>query len=181
MRLFVAIEIESEIRRRIEEFVSRLKPQVGGARWVRPEAMHITLKFLGNVANETRPAIELSLAGVRASSFEINLGNVGVFPNPKFPRVLWVGTQAGPELAELAQEIDERMGRLSFQREMREFAPHITLARFNDRSKTSSMNSVLSAPQPSFGTMTAKEFHLYESKLSPQGSRYSKLASFALH
>lgn len=181
MRLFVAIEIESEIRERIEEFVSRLKPQVGGARWVRPEGMHITLKFLGNVANEARSSIELSLHGIRAASFDVAVRDVGAFPNPRSPRVLWVGPQAGPKLAELAKEIDERMGRLSFPREMRAFAPHITLARLKDRSKTSNLKSVLSAPQPSFGTMTAKEFHLYESKLSPQGSRYSKLASFALH
>jgi len=181
MRLFVAIEIELEIRKRIEEFISRWKPHVGGARWVRPEGMHITLKFLGNVANETRSPIELSLAGIRAANFAINVRHIGVFPNPKSPRVLWIGTQAGRELEQLANEIDERMGRLNFQRDKRAFAPHITLARFNDRSKTSSVNSVLSAPQPSFGTMTAKEFHLYESKLSPQGSRYTKLASFRLH
>ena len=181
MRLFVAIEIESEIRSRIDGFVARLKPQLEGARWVRPEGMHLTLKFLGNVTDERRSPIELSLGGVRASSFAINVGNVGVFPNPKFPRVLWVGIQAGPELTELAQQIEERMSRLGFPREMRAFAAHITVARLNNRSKTSSLNSVLSAPQPGFGTMTAKEFHLYESKLSPQGSRYSKLAAFRLH
>ncbi|HVH87493.1 MAG TPA: RNA 2',3'-cyclic phosphodiesterase [Terriglobales bacterium] len=180
MRLFVAIEIETEIRRRIEEFVSRLKPGVTNARWVRPEGMHITLKFLGSVADERESSMEVALRKIQAASFPIRVRNIGVFPNAKSPRVLWVGTEAGPELAQLAERVDERMAELGFEREKRAFAPHVTLARFNERDKKINLNSVLAGVQPSFGTMTAREFHLYESKLSPQGSRYSKLASFAL-
>ena len=181
MRLFVAIEIDARIRKRIEEFVSGLKPLLTNARWVRPEEMHITLKFLGNVAEEMRTSIESALQGIRVGSFDITVHDIGFFPNPKSPRILWLGAQAGPELLKLGTEIDERMANLGFEREKRAFAPHLTLARFNDRGKTAEVNSVLSAAQPGFGTMTATEFHLYESKLSPQGSRYSKLATFALH
>jgi 2'-5' RNA ligase len=180
MRLFVAIEIDAEIRKRIEEFVSRLKPTVANVRWVRPEGMHITLKFLGNVADEREPSIEHALRRIQAARFSITVHKIGVFPNPKSPRVLWAGTEAGPEMAHLAERVDEQMADLGFDREKRAFAPHITLARFGERRKEANLSSVLSDPQHSFGTMTTKEFHLYQSKLSPQGSRYSKLGSFAL-
>jgi 2'-5' RNA ligase len=182
MRLFVAIEIAPEIRDRIMEFVSGIKPQLANARWSRPEGLHITLKFLGNVADEKRSKIESNLGDVTATKFWLSLGDVGVFPNPKSPRALWVGLKAPPDLAQLAEQVDVSMEPLGFEREKRAFTPHVTLARFNDRGKKANVNSALSSvPKAGFGTMTATEFHLYESRLSPQGSRYSKLASFPLN
>jgi 2'-5' RNA ligase len=181
MRLFVAIEIAPEIRDRIMEFVSRIKPQLAGARWSRPEGLHITLKFLGNVATEKRSAIESKLGKITAMQFSLGVGDVGVFPNPKSPRVLWVGLKAPPDLALLAEQVDASMHPLGFERERRAFTPHLTLARFKESGKKADVSSALaSVPKAGFGTMTATEFHLYESKLSPQGSRYGKLASFPL-
>lgn len=181
MRLFVAVEILPEIRDQIAEFVSRLKPHLSNVRWSRPEGLHITLKFLGNVPGERRPAIEAKLQSINAQSFSLSVRDAGVFPNPKSPRVLWVGLHAAKDLADLAGQIDAVMVELGFEREKRAFTPHITLARFSDRGKRSDITAALSAtPKAGFGTMTATEFHLYESKLSPQGSRYIKLATFAL-
>ena len=110
----------------------------------------------------------------------MSLRNIGVFPNPRSPRVLWVGIECGPELGNLARKADEALAPLDFEREKRAFSPHITLARFKETTKTSSLCSALPESNPSFGTMTAREFHLYESKLSPKGSSYFKVASFAL-
>ena len=146
---------------------------------MRPEGMHITLKFLGNVADERRAQIENALRSVRGRALALSLKQLGVFPNPRSARVLWVGIEAGPELEQLATAVDQQMNSLGFEREKRAFSPHVTLARFNQRPG-GNLGSVLSSPQPGFGTMTANEFHLYESKLSPQGSRYIKLASFKL-
>ena len=103
-----------------------------------------------------------------------------MFPNARSPRVLWVGIDSGPELAALAEQVDAALTLLGFERENRAFTPHVTLARFKEGGKKQNVASALPESQPSFGTMTAPEFHLYESKLSPQGARYSKLASFAL-
>lgn len=179
MRLFVAIEIEPEIRDRISEFVARLRPGLSKARWVRPEGLHITLKFLGNVADDRSSRIEGALRAVQANAVRVSVAKLGVFPNPKSPRVLWVGVDAGDRLGRLARAVDQQMGSIGFQSEKREFSPHVTLARFNHPPR-GNLGSLLSEAPPSFGTMTANEFHLYESKLSPQGSRYIKLASFKL-
>lgn len=179
MRLFVAIEIDPAICERIHELVSSLRTKISGARWVRPEGMHITLKFLGNVADERRSGIENALRCVAKKTFTVSLKQLGVFPNPRLPRVLWVGIEAGSELDQLASAVDQQMNSLGFEREKRAFSPHVTLARFNQRPG-GNLGSILASAQPGFGTMTAKEFHLYESKLSPQGSRYIELASFKL-
>jgi len=180
MRLFVAIEIPSGIREKILDFISALKPAIQGARWVQFDGLHVTLKFLGNVADEKRGAIESALRTIKRPSFTISLQNTGVFPAPKYPRVLWIGIDSGPDLAALAAQADEVLSPLGFEREKRAFTPHVTLARLNERGKKLDVRAALSEPNVSFGTMTATEFHLYESKLSPQGARYTKLTSFAL-
>jgi RNA 2',3'-cyclic 3'-phosphodiesterase len=178
MRLFVAIEISPEIRDKITEYISRLKPNLAGARWVRSDGLHITLKFLGNVADERCKSVGEALRGITAPSLNLSVRNIGFFPNPRSPRVLWTGIEAGPELATLAQHVDGALAPLGFDREKRAFNPHVTLARFKEPRGKVSVSSI--EEKPSFGTMTAKDFHLYESKLSPQGSRYIKLASFEL-
>ncbi|HWY67637.1 MAG TPA: RNA 2',3'-cyclic phosphodiesterase [Terriglobales bacterium] len=178
--MFVAIEISADIRRRITEFMNRTQPQLTNARWVRPEGLHITLKFLGNVADQQGGAIEAALRGIEAPQFEVSLQNIGVFPNPRSPRVLWVGIESGPDLCSLARTVDDTLAPLGFEREKRAFAPHATLARFKEGSRTQNVSSALPESNPSFGTMSATEFHLYESKLSPKGASYTKLARFAL-
>lgn len=181
MRLFVAIEIAPEIRERIVDFIEQIKPHLGSARWSSPEGLHITLKFLGNVPDEKKHAIEECLTSVKNSRFSLNVAEIGLFPNSKSPRVLWVGVDPQKELAALAGQVDAAMEPLGFEREKRAYSPHITLMRFNERTSKVNLSSVLSSvPKAGFGTMTANEFHLYESKLSPQGSRYIKLASFPL-
>ena len=180
MRLFVAIEISSDIRERIISFMELLKPQIPNARWSRAEGLHITLKFLGHVTDEKVGPIQSALEKVDGSGFPISIERVGLFPNERSPRVLWVGVKAETELARLAENVELAMSRVGFEREQRAFSPHVTLARLKEVRKKANLKSVLPEGIPSFGTMTAKDFHLYESKLAPQGSRYIKLASFPL-
>ena len=181
MRLFVALEIAAQIRNHLADFVARIKPQIGEARWSRPDALHITLKFLGHVPDEKRHAIEERLGRVEAGAFSLSLREVGVFPNLKSPRVIWVGVQAPRDLARLAEQIEFSLEPLGFAREERPYSPHVTLARFKVRPNKAGVSvAISSAPKDGFGTMTAKEFHLYESKPSPQGSQYIKLSSSTL-
>src|SRR5215468_9672246 len=144
MRLFVAVEISAEIRERITEFVDQIRPRLAPARWSHPEGLHITLKFLGNVADQRRAPIEDALARIKASPFHLSLRNIGVFPNPKSPRVLWVGIDSGPELPELAGRTDDALAPLGIEREKRAFTPHVTLARFKEGSRTSNVTAALS-------------------------------------
>jgi RNA 2',3'-cyclic 3'-phosphodiesterase len=188
MRLFIAIEIAPEIRDRLTALISEFRPKLANAAWVRPEGLHITLKFLGNVSDEKRSTIEAGLGIVKAAQFSLSIASVGVFPNPRSPRVVWAGIESGPELAALAAKIEEALNPLGFEREKRAFSPHVTLARFKSSGNKLELAKLLSARASegtgsdvrAFGTMAATHFHLYESKLSPQGARYSKLASFAL-
>jgi 2'-5' RNA ligase len=142
--------------------------------------------------------VQARLREVRASAFQIHVGGVGFFPNAQAPRVFWAGIQGGiqgapnaHELATLAHSVNQSLEALGFPPE-REFHPHLTLARNGSGRPGRSRRErppgifaqlaaiVASSPAPEFGTMTAREFFLYESKLSPTGASYHKLEAFPL-
>src|SRR4051812_49082046 len=106
MRLFVAIDLTAEIRERIVEYVAQMVRQVPGAaaeKWVRPESLHLTLKFIGH--SERVEEIKQALAEIQATAFEISIAGVGFF-TPQKPRIFWAGVEAPPELEALATAID---------------------------------------------------------------------------
>lgn len=190
MRLFIALDIDSAIRRRIATFVDGVRGFAPEVRFVGPESFHITLKFLGET--DKLEAIKAALQEIHGQPISLNFSGYGFFPGPKNPRVFWTGIEAGPELQELVSSIDKAMAALGFEREKGPYRAHLTLARSGSgrpgkmrgdapNAKFSGLQYKLSKlPEPEFGTMTAHEFCLYESKLSPRGSQYSKLASFPL-
>jgi 2'-5' RNA ligase len=190
MRLFIALDIDDAIRERLAKFVEGVRGFAPDVRFVGVESLHVTLKFLGDT--EKQAAIEKALAQVHGPQFSIEFRGYGFFPGAKNPRVFWAGIQSGPDLGALAGKIDDEMSYLSFERELGPYHPHLTLARSGsgrpqkipgDRpnSKFAKLQQKLSQlPEPEFGTMTAHEFHLYESKLSPRGSQYTKLRSYPL-
>ncbi len=192
MRLFVALDIAADIRARIQRFVEGISGFAPDVRWMRPESLHVTLKFIGEKPDETVEKIKLALSSVRSKPLEIVFREYGFFPGLKLPRIFWIGLNGGPELASLAATIDEAMFALGVPKEIHPFSPHITLARAgsgrprqrkDDRpnrrfERLQEKLKALSAPE--FGTMTAHEFFLYESKLSAEGSHYTKIARFEL-
>ena len=194
MRLFIALDIADEIRERITRFVEGVQGFAPDARWVRAESLHVTLKFIGEQADPAVDQIKQGLGTVAASAAEIHFRGYGFFPTAKSPRVFWIGMDAGPQLTSLATMIDNQMAALGIPKEDRAFSPHLTLARGAGGSgsprwrkgdgpnrafqRLQEKLSALSTPE--FGTMTAREFFLYQSQLSPKGSKYTKLARFAL-
>lgn len=190
MRLFVALDIDQGIRQRIAAFRDEMRALAPGVRWVGPETFHITLQFLGET--QKLDEIKAALASVNAGSTTVTFRGVGFFPNPNRARVFWVGIGSDERLQELVNNVGAALARLGFKREQEEYHPHLTLARAGSgrphsrpgdqaapglqqvRAKLDSM------PQPEFGTMTAHEFILYQSTLSPTGSRYTKLARYPL-
>jgi RNA 2',3'-cyclic 3'-phosphodiesterase len=194
MRLFVALDIDDPIRERIRCFVNELQAMAPNVRWASPESLHITLKFIGEQPELKMSAIEAALAKVSAPSLRISFRGCGFFPAPKSARVFWIGIEAPPALAKLAGDIEEALATLGIEREKRAFSPHLTLARAkggsgapgrqkSDRSNQSFagvQERLTEIPAQEFGTMTAREFFLYRSQLSSQGSRYTKIANFAL-
>jgi 2'-5' RNA ligase len=194
MRIFIGIDLELEVRARIERFLEGVQSFAPEARWVRPESLHITSKFIGEQPTERVEAITERLQRIESNAFDIRVGGYGFFPTAKAPRVFWIGIQAGPQLAELAGTIDTAAAELGIPREDRPYSPHLTLARAGGRSgspkwrKGDGPNAtfavlekrIMTMGELDFGKIMAREFILYQSQLSPGGSKYTKLQRFPL-
>src|ERR1700730_6254843 len=194
MRLFIALDIGDAIRDRIAGFVDGVNAFAPDARWAKPESLHVTLKFIGEQPESAADQIKHALTSVSATAVDIQFKGYGFFPTAKSARVFWIGMEAGPQLPALAATIDEKMASLGIPKEDRAYSPHLTLARGAGRSasprrhKADAPNRIFQRLQeklgalatPEFGTMTAREFFLYQSQLSPKGSKYTKLARFDL-
>ena len=186
MRLFVALEIPTAVRGNLASLIEELRAADAAAtknkaRWVRAENLHVTLKFIGNVDAGKLEAIRVVLGEVSAGGdVELRFRGVGFFPNEKRPRVLWAGIAASPNLAPLAAEIDARLEKLGIARETREYAPHLTLARFDPPGISEKLRAAAQENAArEFGAVRAGEFHLFESKTRPTGAEYTRLSSFS--
>lgn len=194
MRLFVALDIDDAVRKRIAHFVDGVRGFAPEARWVQPESLHVTLKFIGERPENTMEQIGQTLGTIQAGVVALQVRGYGFFPTVKAPRIFWVGIEAGPELASVAAAVDGKLTGLGIPKEEHAFSPHLTLARRGGGSGSprwgkddgpnqgfKPLQEKLSArPAPEFGAITAREFFLYKSELSPKGSKYTKLAGFAL-
>lgn len=194
MRIFVGVDLQEAIRDKMATFLAGVSGFAPEARWVRAESLHVTLKFIGEQKPEQVEAIQQRLRTISGSEVEIRFAGYGFFPSPRAPRVFWIGIQAGPALAQLAAAVDSATAELGVPREERDYSPHLTLARAGRRSgdpkwrKGDGPNPVFGVLQKrlaqmgeiEFGTMTANKFILYQSQLSPAGSKYVKLERFAL-
>ncbi|HEY4934537.1 MAG TPA: RNA 2',3'-cyclic phosphodiesterase [Terriglobales bacterium] len=190
MRLFIALDIDRDIRERITAFRNQMRQLAPDVRWVGPETFHVTLQFLGETKklDEIRQALRL----VNSPPLQIAFRGAGFLPNPKAPRVFWIGIESDQHLQDLVTTISEAMTLLGFKCEPGLYTPHLTLARSGSgrprpvpggrpAPALQQVRAKLEAlPPPEFGTMTAREFILYESHLSPAGPRYERLAVFPL-
>ncbi len=190
MRLFVALDIDAGIRNRIADFRNQMCQLTPDVRWVGPETFHVTLQFLGET--KRLDEIQRALGQVKGWPIALAFRNAGFFPNPKSPRVFWVGIEADEHLQELVSSIAKALQPLGFERDDGPFKPHLTLARAGsgrprpapgDRAAASLQRvraKLETLPSLEFGTMTAREFFLYESKLSPAGAKYTKLSRYPM-
>ena len=190
MRLFVALDIDEPIRERIAQFRDDMRTLAPGVRWVGPETFHITLQFLGETNQSDE--IKTALATVNGNPVSLTFRGAGFFPNPQRARVFWVGMEADEHLQSLVAKIGNALAPLGFKREQEEYHPHLTLARAGsgrphakpgDKAAPGLQQvraKLDTVPPPEFGTMTAHHFILYQSTLTPAGSRYTKLAKYPL-
>jgi 2'-5' RNA ligase len=181
VRLFVAIEIPQDIRNALAIFIKELRAIAPQAKWVRAENLHVTLKFLGPTDNARVMAIENALSAIRnAEPVTLAFRGLSFFPSEKRPRVFWAGMDPSANLKPLAAEIDHAVHKLGFPLEERPFAPHLTLARFEPPGMPPKLAAAIAENAcREFGCMTARQFHLIESKLKPTGAEYTTLRSFA--
>ena len=190
MRLFTALDIDTEIRQRIAGFRNQMRELAPDVRWVGPETFHVTLQFLGETNKLTE--IQSGLAQVKGLPVALAFRGAGFFPTPRAPRVFWVGIEADEALQALVKSIAEALRPLGFECDTGPFRPHLTLARTGSgrprpvrgerfapglREISAKLQTL---PPLEFGTMTAREFYLYESKLSPAAAQYTKLSRYPL-
>jgi 2'-5' RNA ligase len=185
MRLFVALDLPGHVGEALVDFIARLKPLCRGARWVQPEGMHVTLKFIGHaIADadaEKFAAVRAALASVKsAAPVDIRYLGTGFFPDARRPSVFWCGIQASASLEPLVADIEEALEPLGIAPEARAFVPHLTLARFKTPEGVSALaRAAEEFAQRDFGSASESEFHLFESKLKPGGAEHRKIESFA--
>ena len=188
VRSFIAIELPEEVKKAFRELQAQLKAgSPAPVKWVEPNNIHLTLKFLGNVAAHRIEEIAAAMTeAVRGTSpFPLKVTELGVFPNPRRVRVIWVGLGGeADKLASLQQRIESNLEKLGFPPENRRFTPHLTLARIRDRA-TPQEREKLGRLIAETELDTAQNFSvdsvkLMKSQLTPEGPIYTCLSSAAL-
>ncbi len=187
MRVFVAVELSDEAKAEIAGLISAINAlKVRDARTVRPEGVHLTLKFLGDVDSARVPDIQsaMNASAAGAEPFELALGDTGVFPNPRAARVLWVGVEGDIErLSEMQGRVEENMANLGFRPERRGFNPHITIGRLREGVSRSDRRRVVETlfsreyGQPAF---YVERVGLINTTLHPDGSIYEPIYGVGL-
>ncbi len=184
MRLFIAVNLPPDERARLEREALALRAARLPVRWVAADALHLTLKFLGEVADARVGEVEKAMMEVAARSapFRLELGGLGAFPNLRSPRVVWVGVQAPPELARLAAALEDAMAGLGFSRENRPFSPHLTLGRAERDARGGDFRALpaLAAKFDFRAEVEARSADLMRSHLSPRGARYERVLAAPL-
>ncbi|MBU0477383.1 RNA 2',3'-cyclic phosphodiesterase [bacterium] len=184
VRSFIAINIPAKIRNKLEKIQDDLKKSNAALQLVKPENIHITLKFLGNVPvesiNDIQDAINESIS--RFKIFSVSFEKTGAFPNPQYPRVIWVGIEKGrEELSLINTKIENSLSRFSLHQENRKFQPHLTIARVRSgKNRERIVNALEELKNIRVGEMLAEEICLMESMLKPQGAQYKTLKFFYL-
>lgn len=180
MRAFVAIDLPEDLRTLLRQKEANFRALCPDARWTQPAGIHLTLKFLGNISDaRTKDVNDALMALGSFDHFMVRMAGFGFFPDARRPRVFWAGIDAPPGLAELAGRIEDAMERLGFAREQRDFNPHLTLARFKTPRPQHALEEALQRePKGALSEFEVSDFFLFESKLTPQGAQYRKIARF---
>lgn len=184
IRAFVAVPLPDTVRDALHEQQQQLRHDLHVS-WARPQAIHLTLHFLGDVGPDQARSIGESLRAACASHapFEMQTRGLGVFPHLGRPRVLWAGLEQAEPLIDLQQAIIVPIERCGVRIQRRSFKPHLTLARIRSllpRQSLSLLRHIMGDASREFGTFPVEEVRLYRSELHPAGARYTVLASAKL-
>ena len=179
MRVFIAIDIDESIRARIATFIEGVAGFAPDARWVRPESLHLTLKFIGERSEAEVETIKKALAVVKGESMQIGIRGYGFFPTLRSPRVFWIGVEAGPQLQALAAAVDEATASLGIPKEDRPFSPHLTLGTWRRADGVTGWAGVEALAGLDGPVFRIDHLVLYRSHPGRQ-PRYEPLRTFAL-
>jgi 2'-5' RNA ligase len=188
LRAFIAIEIPPNIQVAIEKQTARLRQALGDetVRWIPAKNMHLTLKFLGDIASSHVDFLKqlLTREATLHSQFDLQIGGLGSYPTSRRPRILWVGLHIPAELVALQKSIETGTTRLGYEQEERDFAPHLTIGRVRQNASPADLPKIRAAMDNiqlgNIGTARVDSVHLFKSELQPNGSVYTKLFSAPL-
>jgi RNA 2',3'-cyclic 3'-phosphodiesterase len=183
VRIFIAIELPPPVLDRLDDLQARLRQDLPArwVRWVRPQGMHLTLKFLGENPASRVDAVSAAMVNAAAAHapFSLSVHGLGCFPNLRRPRVLWVGVEepAGV-LAALQRDVERALVPLGFSPEARPFSPHLTLGRVRGgaRGQIEALGQVVGRAKARVGEMPVAAIHLMRSDLLPGGAVYTSLS-----
>jgi 2'-5' RNA ligase len=187
IRSFIAIELPEAVKLNLSQLEAQLKSgrQVS-VRWVAPDSIHLTLKFLGNIVVESTKDIVQAMAEAARGipPFGLVVKGLGVFPNLKRVQVAWVGVQGEIDrLNQLQQRLDSNLSRLGFAPEGRPFTPHLTIARLRDNASPTerqAFGQLITSTRFQAGTFTVDAINLMKSQLTREGPIYSRISQVAL-
>jgi 2'-5' RNA ligase len=183
LRCFIAIELPEPIKEAVGELIEVLNKHHGDVKWVVYKNLHLTLKFLGKTSEDLIPKIDESLSHSVLSykPFCIKIYDVGVFPNRKYPRVIWVGIEDSEILKRLQRDIEDKMVLLGYQRENREFYPHLTVGRVRSQKGMANLiQEIDNFKGKDFGSIDVHTIRLMQSELRPTGAQYFCLREIPL-
>ncbi|MBD3414416.1 MAG: RNA 2',3'-cyclic phosphodiesterase [Candidatus Aminicenantes bacterium] len=179
MRAFIAIEMDPIVKENLTKVISRFKKISSHVKWVKSEAMHLTLKFLGTIKNQKATLIKDLLDRVSDvhDGFHLECKGLGTFPQKsKKPRVIWAGMSECPSLMALQSDIEKECESIGFLREKRGFHPHLTLGRIKKQSQIQDLLAELKInPKTDFGITEVDRVILFKSTLTPTGAVYDKV------
>jgi len=183
IRSFLAVDPPREIIDAIGMIQDRLRKNIqGDIRWVRPQGIHLTLKFFGAISESDVANISLVAENTTSniSPFTLGIKRVGAFPDVKRPRVLWLGMDGDVDtLIRLQKEVDAELQKYGFEKEDRTFRPHLTLARIKDPRGLIGLAKIMEKRENyEAGSFSAAGLNLFKSDLTPKGAVYTKLAYF---
>jgi 2'-5' RNA ligase len=173
-RTFIAIEMDPLVRREAQRQVQKLEATAADVRWVQPQHMHLTIKFLGDVDDLELPEICRAVSQVAQATppFSLACRGMGAFPNLQRPRTIWMGlADTTGRLAELHRQLEHRLSELGFRAENRQFVPHLTLGRVRQAGpQLAEVARQLQADADrTWGTSVVDELIVFASQLTPQG------------
>ena len=183
MRCFIAIELPPAVKSALGSLLEELKKSPADIRWVNPNNIHLTLKFLGNVNEKNIPGV-INIMDAACKQYQpltLELKGLGIFPDINRPRILWIGAEGNSVLKGLQRDIEYGMAKIGFEREDRKFTAHLTLGRFRSlRGKEDILEKIKLRGNVSLGAINVSSISLMKSDLSPEGSRYARIAEVFL-
>lgn len=178
LRLFIAIDIPEQIKEEISDLIEILKKYDADVKWIQPDNLHLTLKFLGETSDTLPEKIRESLLPIVSSyePFFISIRSTGVFPHEKHPRVLWIGIVDSDRLQSLKGDIDQKLSSVGFPMDDKNFHPHLTLGRVrSNKGMLSLMKDFRMFHEKFFGDCIVDRIKLMKSDLKPKGPVYTCL------